>query len=329
MGEQKTILFVSICTVALGGCFLVASVDRDLIKGEGGGDPTTSSSTTSAGGSSSSTGGGGATSTATTGGGGATSTTSTGGGGGMDCLPDQKLCGGNCVDMDDPAYGCTDDMCDPCNLANATATCSGGACAIAGCTGSYDNCDDNPGNGCEVDLTSDINNCNGCGNVCAHGCEASKCNPVCGPGNLLMSTQGLSLCYVNEDTPPNSYIALAGKVEGQDTYQPLVQSDNTLCIATSISDTSLVCNLGLVTLPQTIEIRPYSFGNPDGTGAKYPLCDPPGFPSSDCEGSLEPWLEAVSVMIFVDDNNAGTPPPPPSYYTNSAEALLQINIPIP
>ncbi len=275
---------------------------------------------------SSSDGGGVSTSTS----GSTTGVSSSGGSGGNDVCPDgQKRCNGNCVDIDDPEFGCTDDACDPCDLANADATCSEGACSIGGCADGYDDCDDKPGNGCEIDLTSDIDNCGECGHECDHGCEASTCNPVCGPGNLLMSTQGLSLCYINEDTPPNSYIALAGKVEGQDTYQPLVQSDNTLCIATSISDTSLVCNLGLVTLPQTIKIRPYSFGNPDGTGAKYPLCDPPGYPSSDCEGSLEPRVNTVSVTIFMDDNDAGTPPPPPSFYTESFESLLQINIPIP
>lgn len=41
------------------------------------------------------------------------------------------------------------------------------------------NCDGNPANGCEVDLTSDSNNCHACGHSCGGGaCSASKCQAV-------------------------------------------------------------------------------------------------------------------------------------------------------
>ncbi len=53
-----------------------------------------------------------------------------------------------------------------CALANATATCAMGGCAIAVCTMGFADCDNNPADGCEVATTSDVANCGGCGNAC-------------------------------------------------------------------------------------------------------------------------------------------------------------------
>jgi hypothetical protein len=49
-----------------------------------------------------------------------------------------------------------------CNLANATASCSSGVCAISNCNSGFANCDGNAVNGCEVNLKTDANNCNAC-----------------------------------------------------------------------------------------------------------------------------------------------------------------------
>lgn len=45
------------------------------------------------------------------------------------------------------------------------------------CSGTTSNCDGNVGNGCEVDLASDDNNCGSCGNTCTGGtaCSRSQC----------------------------------------------------------------------------------------------------------------------------------------------------------
>src|SRR5581483_7125297 len=47
----------------------------------------------------------------------------------------------------------------------AVTTCSAGACTYA-CAMGYGDCDHNPLNGCETDLTSDVSNCGGCGHAC-------------------------------------------------------------------------------------------------------------------------------------------------------------------
>lgn len=71
-----------------------------------------------------------------------------------------------CVATNDPAYGCSSDTCQPCKLESAKAVCAGGRCAIGGCEPDFADCDGEDGNGCEVDYTSDIENCGACGTVC-------------------------------------------------------------------------------------------------------------------------------------------------------------------
>ena len=74
-----------------------------------------------------------------------------------------------------------------CNLSNAVETCSAGSCQIGVCDAGYANCDGSAGNGCEVSITNDAQNCGGCGNVCiaANGtnqCVAGACVPTCAAG---------------------------------------------------------------------------------------------------------------------------------------------------
>ncbi len=67
-------------------------------------------------------------------------------------------------------------VCPGAGAPNAIAACTTGACGVA-CVAGYANCDGNWGNGCEVGLQSDVNNCGTCGNVCALGnvCSAGIC----------------------------------------------------------------------------------------------------------------------------------------------------------
>jgi hypothetical protein len=76
------------------------------------------------------------------------------------CGTGQKNCGGACVGIDDPAYGCGVASCSPCaTFANATYACAAGACAATGCQKGFKSC----------------------GGVCvaadaAHGCSATACD---------------------------------------------------------------------------------------------------------------------------------------------------------
>jgi hypothetical protein len=61
-----------------------------------------------------------------------------------------------------------------CQKANvATSSCSAGICTINSCNGGWGNCDNNAGNGCEDNLTNDINNCGVCNNKCVQESETT------------------------------------------------------------------------------------------------------------------------------------------------------------
>ncbi len=65
-------------------------------------------------------------------------------------------------------------MCPP--RPNATATCINSACGFV-CNANFTDCDGNPANGCEAQLSEDPSNCGGCGIVCQQGqqCVAGVC----------------------------------------------------------------------------------------------------------------------------------------------------------
>ena len=75
--------------------------------------------------------------------------------------------------------------CSACNnkcpqVAHASPACNSGACGIGTCSTTYRNCNNTPGDGCEVDSATDPLHCGGCGQRCdlpnaAAGCAASAC----------------------------------------------------------------------------------------------------------------------------------------------------------
>ncbi len=62
-----------------------------------------------------------------------------------------------------------------CNLPHASSACAAGACAIAGCEASYDNCDENAANGCEADLRVNPTHCGACRRACAFANASARC----------------------------------------------------------------------------------------------------------------------------------------------------------
>lgn len=95
----------------------------------------------------------------------------------------QSACCGaaGCVDLqNDNAH------CGACGLAcQANQHCAGGDCV---CNPGFGNCDGNARNGCEVNLSSSLEHCNGCGNACTRvgasavcvggACMIGECNPL-------------------------------------------------------------------------------------------------------------------------------------------------------
>jgi len=82
-------------------------------------------------------------------------------------------------------------------VSNGTPGCSAGACGVGGCNASFANCNGLVVDGCEVNLTNDVNNCNGCGNSCSSMCSGQVAATAC-----TGSTCGITACdpsYYNTD----------------------------------------------------------------------------------------------------------------------------------
>ncbi len=111
-----------------------------------------------------------------------------------------EVCSGHDTDCD----GTVDERpaaTDSCTAANASAGCAmDGACAVFACDFGYGDCNGDYSDGCEVDLTTDIANCGGCGYTCGGeaACNAGLCDQIVGIGAgnthscLIFSTGAMS-----------------------------------------------------------------------------------------------------------------------------------------
>ncbi len=101
------------------------------------------------------------------------------------CGPGQKFCNLQCVNIDDPKYGCGATTCDSCLLASGrqlippavtSVQCVAGACAVGSCAPGSADCNGNFGDGCESSLDSP-GTCGSCKNACPAGqtCHNETC----------------------------------------------------------------------------------------------------------------------------------------------------------
>lgn len=176
----------------------------------GGGGSSSSSGGGSVGGGGSgggAAGSGGATSSSSSGtggsGAGGAGGTGTGGAGGesfglpgfacTSCPP--GFAGLDCSPVDNPHFGCGSGSACPVNglTLHRDAVCASGQCAPGECQSGWADCDANPANGCEADLTLPAH-CGSCGTVCSPGqlCTPSGCAAACPAGTVLCGTSCVS-----------------------------------------------------------------------------------------------------------------------------------------
>lgn len=102
------------------------------------------------------------------------------------CRADEKFCNDGCVSKSDPAYGCDENRCEPCNLSNAIPGCFSGTCVVERCLLGYE-CvvpNDDAGAlsgdvvGC-YDLHFDPDHCGSCTRRCGSNelCVSGQCVP--------------------------------------------------------------------------------------------------------------------------------------------------------
>ncbi|MES1188985.1 MAG: hypothetical protein ABUL60_34535 [Myxococcales bacterium] len=111
---------------------------------------------------------------------------------GLSCNADMKECGGKCVDVTDPAYGCGKTSCDASACPNpgqgGSLVCSGASCKIGSCGTDFKLCDD------KCVALSDPTY--GCGKT---SCDASAC-PSAGSGTLVCQGSSCVLGTCGTDT---------------------------------------------------------------------------------------------------------------------------------
>lgn len=107
--------------------------------------------------------------------------------GGTACGTSQKVCGGLCVSVEDPFFGCGALACARCDVPNATAACLAGACGVGTCAPGFADCNALPADGCEASLQT-VTDCGGCGLACptlenvAMTCVGGACTGTCAAG---------------------------------------------------------------------------------------------------------------------------------------------------
>ena len=70
-----------------------------------------------------------------------------------------------------------------CSTPNASAVCLGGSCKVGSCSSGYADCNSDPSDGCEVNVTNDTNHCGACGQGCSTGtsCVSGSCEMISCP----------------------------------------------------------------------------------------------------------------------------------------------------
>jgi hypothetical protein len=115
-------------------------------------------------------------------------------------------CNAGFADCDNkPADGCETNIsadiknCGGCGLlcatVNATAMCANGKCQIGACNAGFADCNGNPIDGCETNVSADVKNCGGCGLFCS----TANATPMCTNGKCQIGAcnSGFADCNAN------------------------------------------------------------------------------------------------------------------------------------
>jgi len=131
-----------------------------------------------------------------------------------ECSANQTKCNGNvrqacgnydgdsCLEWPATTSGTGNENC------SSSGFCSSGSCT--GCQAGMSNCNQNASDGCEVNITSDSNNCGSCGNACSQGqiCSNGSCitPPSCAATNISCGVWPNCLnCRLNDGCSGDSY----------------------------------------------------------------------------------------------------------------------------
>jgi hypothetical protein len=103
----------------------------------------------------------------------------------------------------------------PCTIDNGSPKCDTGVCAVNSCSGSFRDCNNDPKDGCEVNIATNTKNCGGCGAAgsdcstkypnASSTCAGTSCQPpVCNSGFGDCSGGTADGCETNTTTSPSN-----------------------------------------------------------------------------------------------------------------------------
>jgi hypothetical protein len=125
------------------------------------------------------------------------------------CLPGYADCDGLNADGCETSVVLDVNNCGGCGLAcaapNGTPGCAAGTCVVAACNAGQADCNGQVSDGCEVDVTSDVNNCGACGNVCSAANGTASC--VAGACAVAACSGGWADCDANPSNGCETSIA--------------------------------------------------------------------------------------------------------------------------
>jgi len=89
-----------------------------------------------------------------------------------------------------------------------TANCVSSQCVILSCNSPYANCDGYVTNGCETNLSNDVNNCGSCNNKCGQNAQCVNSTCQCLPGYANCDNNWSNGCelLITEDKPDDAFV---------------------------------------------------------------------------------------------------------------------------
>lgn len=127
-----------------------------------------------------------------------------------------------------------------------SSVCAAGSCTFA-CETGWGDCNGNPVDGCEVNLSTEARNCGSCGTVCpvrgnsTPTCAAGSCGLSCRAGWADCNRDPSDGCEVNLATPENCGSCNMGCNPGQTCFIPSTPGGSTECRCASGRFCGTVC----------------------------------------------------------------------------------------
>jgi hypothetical protein len=168
--------------------------------------------------------------------------------------------------------GCT---CAKCNFPNAASSCVNNVCVMGACVQGFADCNNSPNDGCEVNILTDKNNCNGCNAPCGNGlyCVNGQCQAGClmgmGPPNACMmgtDPQFMTPYVICEADCQHAWISQANKMGGNFHALEICQSLGYTKVSAWDGDCGDVC--GYCAQNSCMNLGPKMFGR----DANQPNC---------------------------------------------------------